>query len=261
MPPRRRRRRRTRILPAAIAVVVGLAVATGIFWQQNPGVELKVPEGIASQATRQGSQRDPVPESFAAITATKTPRPPTRWAPTVQPEETNDSRSVLEEVSRTLYEPKEERQARQVAEATAMVVELERKVHDGINGERAIKRGSSQLRWDDRLKAIARAHSEDMTERGYFSHDTPEGLGPTERGTRAGYSCWKGSHYGLAENITIELMSNDTDKLAAAAVQGWVESPGHRANLLDRQYDRTGIGASFGKWRGYKAVYLTQVFC
>ena len=159
MTPRRRRRRRTRIMPAAIAVVVGLAVATGIFWQQNPGAELKVPEGIASQATRQGSQRDPVPESFAAITATNTPRPPTRRAPTVQPEETNDSRSVLEEVSRTLYEPREERQARQEAEATAMVVELEREVHDGINTERALKRGSPQLRWDDRLNAIARAHS------------------------------------------------------------------------------------------------------
>ena len=147
------------------------------------------------------------------------------------------------------------------AEAAAMVAELERKVHDGINAERAAMRGLRQLQWDDRLNVIARDHSEDMTERGYFAHDTPEGLGPTERATKAGYSCRKGYSYGLAENITVELMSNDMDKLAAAAVQSWVGSPGHRANLLGRQYDRTGVGASFGKWKGYKAVYLTQVFC
>lgn len=142
-----------------------------------------------------------------------------------------------------------------------MVAELERKVHDGINAERAAMRGLRQLQWDDRLNVIARDHSEDMTERGYFDHDTPEGLGPTERATKAGYSCRKGYSYGLAENITVELMSNDMDKLAAEAVKGWVGSPGHRANLLGRQYDRTGVGASFGKWKGYKAVYLTQVFC
>ena len=40
-----------------------------------------------------------------------------------------------------------------------------------------------------------------------------------------------------------------------------MSSPGHRTNLLGRQYDRTGVDASFGTWRGYKAVYLTQVFC
>ena len=117
------------------------------------------------------------------------------------------------------------------------------------------------MRWDDRLGAIARAHSEDMTRRGYFSHDTPEGLGPMERIKRAGYECWKETHYGIAENITIELVSGSLDGMARGAVQSWVGSPGHRANLLDRQYNRTGIGASFGKWRGYDAVYLTQVFC
>ena len=43
--------------------------------------------------------------------------------------------------------------------------------------------------------------------------------------------------------------------------QGWLTSPGHRTNLLGKQYDHTGIGVSFGRWRGYSAVYVTQVFC
>ena len=141
-----------------------------------------------------------------------------------------------------------------------MVSELESKVHAGINAERA-RNGGSPLRWEEQLTAVARAHSDDMTSRGYFSHDTPEGLGPSERIDRAGYSCWKGSHYGVAENIAVETTLGNLDRTAAEAVEGWMNSPGHRTNLLGRQYDRTGIGASFGTWRGYKAVYLTQVFC
>ena len=100
-----------------------------------------------------------------------------------------------------------------------------------------------------------------MTSRNYFDHDTPEGLDPTDRLHRAGLSCRKGYRYGLAENIAIETTLGNLDRTAAEAVQGWINSPGHRTNLLSREYDRTGIGASFGTWRGYKAVYLTQVFC
>ena len=138
---------------------------------------------------------------------------------------------------------------------------LEMKVHAGINLARSTHGSVPQLRWEDQLGAVARAHSEDMTRRNYFSHDTPEGLGPSDRIDKAGYSCWKGSHYGVAENIAIELADADLDHIARKAVQSWMNSPGHRTNLLGRQYDRTGIGASFGRWRGYSAVYLTQVFC
>ena len=145
-------------------------------------------------------------------------------------------------------------------ETTNKVSELELKVHAGINAERA-KNGSAPLNWDDRLSAVARAHSDDMTSRGYFSHDTPEGLGPSERITRSGYSCRKGTHYGVAENITVELVSGNLESIANDAVGSWMNSSGHRTNLLGRQYDRTGIGASFGRWQGYRAVYLTQVFC
>lgn len=235
-------------------------MATGIYWRQNPNVEIKAPEGITGQVSTLGQQQTAVPESFSVITATSTPSP-TRQPQPAETEVTVESPNFVGRISRTITESREEREARQREEEEASVAELERKVHDGINAERVSRRGIQPLKWDDRLKAIARGHSEDMTERGYFSHDSPEGLGPTERAAKAGYSCRKYAHIGLAENITIELMSKNVDKLAAKAVQGWMDSPGHRTNLLGRQYDRTGIGASFGKWRGYKAVYITQVFC
>ena len=258
MPPRRRRRRNGRALPAAVTVIIGLAVAAGIYWYQHPDIELGLPRGVIDWVAQEASQ-ERGPESFAAITATSTPdiTPPSPEGEVTGSVRGNQLRQLVPQVS---GESRGEREARARMEATARVSDLELKVHVGINAERA-KNGGLPLRWDDRLAAVARAHSDDMIGRGYFSHDTPEGLGPSDRIDRSGYSCWKDSHYGVAENIAIETTLVNLDQAAAEAVSGWMNSPGHRTNLLGRQYDRTGIGASFGTWRGYKAVYLTQVFC
>ena len=144
--------------------------------------------------------------------------------------------------------------------AEATVSELELKVHAGINAAR-VNNGGSGLKWDNGLASVARGHSDDMTNRNYFSHDTPEGLDPTDRLQRAGLNCRKGYRYGIAENIAIETSLGNLEQTAIEAVRGWMNSLGHRQNLLGREYDTTGVGASFGTWRGYKAVYLTQVFC
>ncbi len=242
-----------------VAVLVGLAVAVGAYWYLNPNAEWKLPEGIADRLMQLGSEQG-VPESFAAIEATSTPVPAVLAKPSDPPPESGLPRQLRQLIPQTNSGSQEERRARAKMEAANRVSELELKVHAGINAERA-KNGGALLKWDDRLAAVARAHSDDMTNRGYFSHDTPEGLGPSERIDRSGYSCWKGTHYGVAENIAVELASGNLESIAADAVGSWMNSPGHRTNLLGRQYDRTGIGASYGRWQGYKAVYLTQVFC
>lgn len=108
---------------------------------------------------------------------------------------------------------------------------------------------------------MARAHSDDMPGRDYFIHNMREGLGPSGRIDRSGRSCWKGSHCGVAENIAVEIVSGKLDQVVAGSVSGWVNSLGHRTNLLGRQYNKLGVGASFGKWKGYDAAYLTWVFC
>jgi len=245
-------------LPVVAAVIVGLAIAGGIYWYQNPEFALNVPRGLIDQVAEQ-STREQAPESFAAITATSTPSaaPRATATPTAGAGSANQLRQLIPQIN---AESRQERETRARIEAADRVSELELKVHAGINAERT-RNGASPLKWEEQLAAVARAHSDDMTSRGYFNHDTPEGLGPSDRIDRAGYSCWKGSHYGVAENIAIETTLGSLDRTAAEAVQGWMNSPGHRINLLGRQYDRTGIGASFGTWRGYRAVYLTQVFC
>ena len=258
MPPRRRRRKNSRVLPVITAVFVGLAIAGGIYWYQNPEFALSVPRGFIDRVADQ-STREQAPESFAAIMATSTPSSPSlnTATPAAGSGHGNQLRRLVPQIN---AETRQEREDRARIEAAARVSELELKVHAGINAER-VKAGASPLKWEEQLAAVARSHSDDMTSQGYFSHDTPEGLGPSDRIDRSGYSCWKASHYGVAENIAIETTLGNLDWTAAEAVQGWMNSPGHRTNLLGRQYDRTGIGASFGTWRGYRAVYLTQVFC
>ena len=169
-------------------------------------------------------------------------------------QERTATRTAQEEIDR------QTRVADAAAREETTITQLEMKIHEGINAER-INYGGSALRWDDELAALARAHSDDMTRRGYFSHDTPEGLDPTDRLHRAGLSCRKGFHYGIAENLAIETALGNLERTAAEAVSGWMNSSGHRRNLLNGRYGTTGIGASFGNWQGYKAVYLTQVFC
>ena len=133
------------------------------------------------------------------------------------------------------------------------------------------------LKHIEKIRLIARSHSEDMAVQDYFAHRSPEGLSPTDRGQKEGYNCRKdyGSYYtyGLAENIHQGWLYDSystrngriasytwftMEGLAQTAVGGWMESRGHRENILKTTYDRTGIGvavAEDGK------VYFTQNFC
>lgn len=159
---------------------------------------------------------------------------------------------------------------------TIDTIELEKKIHHLINQERQYN-GLSALVWDDRLSNVARIHSKDMASRGYFSHDTPEGLDPTARGAKYGVRCEKtiGNliYSGIAENIFQNNLYNrvwytngiptsyewnDMDDLAQSTVSGWMESSGHRQNILAQTYDREGIGIAISS---DDKVYITQNLC
>lgn len=153
--------------------------------------------------------------------------------------------------------------------------QLELRIHQLINEER-VARGLPELAWDSSLAAIAREHSEDMAARGYFSHTTPEGEGPQERAAAAGYVCRKQIEnwiYGLGENIfqnnlydsvtylngiPVSREWNDLEDLATSTVQGWMNSSGHRENILRTSFDREGIGVAIAK---DDRVYITEELC
>ncbi|MEL6985030.1 MAG: CAP domain-containing protein [Actinomycetota bacterium] len=119
---------------------------------------------------------------------------------------------------------------------------IQQQVLDATNAERAAN-GCGPLSMDPLLNRAADGHSEDMAARGYFSHTDPEDRGPGFRIDAVGYS-----HRGWAENIAAGYGS------AEAVVRGWMNSTGHRANILNCAYDEIGIGyAEPGR-------YWTQLF-
>jgi len=86
--------------------------------------------------------------------------------------------------------------------------------------------------WSEAIWAVANAHAVDMCTRGYFAHNTPEGLDPSARAAAAGLP------YGLAENIAVNLDPQ-------AAEYGFMEEPtctGHRGNVLEKRAIEVGVG-------------------
>jgi uncharacterized protein YkwD len=94
--------------------------------------------------------------------------------------------------------------------------------------------GCSALRVDSRLRTAARAHSKDMRVRNYFEHNSPDGATPWDRIKADGYS------QPGAENIAMGYAT------AQAVVDGWMNSPGHRANILNCKLKAVGIGVEYG---------------
>ncbi|MGW2628970.1 CAP domain-containing protein [Streptomyces chattanoogensis] len=123
--------------------------------------------------------------------------------------------------------------------ATGTAARFARKIVDLVNAQRA-QHGCGPLTVDRRLQKAAQAHSDDMAARNYYEHNTPEGVDPGTRMTNAGFqwSSW-------AENIF------KSPKDPATAMKGWMESPGHRDNILNCSYKSTGVGVNLsanGPW-------------
>lgn len=112
-------------------------------------------------------------------------------------------------------------------------VAFEEQVVALVNTERAAA-GCPAMTVDSRLTAAARAHSADMAQRGYFDHTTPEGVTFAQRIERAGYS-WSAA----AENIA----RGQADP--AAVMSSWMNSDGHRRNILNCGLRQIGVGLAY----------------
>ena len=140
--------------------------------------------------------------------------------------------------------------------------ELELDIHRLVNEERQ-EAGIKPLVLDAELSAIARSHSVAMADNNYFSHESLSGLSPSDRGEASGYFCFKdyGSYYtkGIGENIYREQGFADLGQgIASRVVDAWMNSPGHRKNILTTQYSKEGIGIAAST---DGRVYVTQNFC
>ncbi|MFB7500350.1 CAP domain-containing protein [Streptomyces sp. NPDC056161] len=125
-----------------------------------------------------------------------------------------------------------------LARTCADVVEL-------TNRERRRAR-LTPLATDPLLTAAAQAHSADMVARDFYSHTSPEGSQPWDRAAAAG-----SRRRTIGENIACGQRS------AAEVVTGWMNSPGHRANILKPDFTHIGVGFAGG---GRTGTYWTQLF-
>ncbi|MFE6068934.1 CAP domain-containing protein [Streptomyces sp. NPDC056525] len=102
------------------------------------------------------------------------------------------------------------------------------------------KAGCGPLHSESHLRSAAQGHADDMAARDYYEHDNPEGGDAGDRMTGAGYT-W--STWG--ENI------HRGPKTPARAMEDWMDSPGHRANILNCSFKDIGVGVTLtanGPW-------------
>ena len=156
---------------------------------------------------------------------------------------------------------------------------LAEKVHDQVNKMRE-QENLSSLGWNNHLARIAVGHSKHMSDDDFFAHDSPDGRTPSDRAEEDGFDCVieldRGRRLGIGENLymsytfsssTTTIMNGEEsisfdwkseDQLAEEVVEGWMNSPGHRRNLLRPDFREQGIGIIIND---DNQVYVTQNFC
>lgn len=96
---------------------------------------------------------------------------------------------------------------------------------------------TSVLTWNDQLEKAAYGHSQDMYQHKYFSHTGSNGSGSGERIADAGYN-WRWYGENIAEGYPTE----------KEVVAGWLSSPGHCANIMNKNYKEMGVARVGDYW-------------
>jgi uncharacterized protein YkwD len=133
----------------------------------------------------------------------------------------------------------------------ANLTALESAMVSALNADRTA-RGLVAVRVDARLMAIARARSEDMIAKNYFSHTQPDGRNAFDM-LREQSIAW----YGAGEIIAWN--NYPLESTVSAANRGWMNSPGHKAIIISTNYNYVGVGLAVDAASGKKmwtAVYL-----
>ncbi|NCJ05670.1 hypothetical protein GS597_03925 [Synechococcales cyanobacterium C] len=132
--------------------------------------------------------------------------------------------------------------------AQSMTTEkMEARILQDINQIR-VRQGLQPLRSQPQLTGVARRYSQQMAERRFFSHSSPEGSTPRQRVESAGVQARL-----VGENL---FMSTRISDPVPVSIRSWMNSSGHRRNILLPQASETGVGI----WRQGQTYYVTQIF-
>ena len=229
---RHRTPRKGRTVAAGVAVLV---VATGVIYSATRPADDEQTEAQTLTASQPPSSAAsttaaPKPSKSPSASPSRTRKP----SPKPTPSKTKTKApapKATPKPTRTSSAP----QAPQAPAGNSYSAEVTRLV----NAERS-KSGCGPLTQNSKLGKAAQGHSDDMAERDFFDHTNPDGKDPGDRVTAAGY---KWTTYG--ENIAAG------QRTPAAVMDSWMNSSGHRANILNCSFKEIGIGyrqGSGGPW-------------
>nr|WSW71017.1 sigma-70 family RNA polymerase sigma factor [Streptomyces sp. NBC_00995] len=228
-----RRRRRTLRRRAIGGAVLAACVAGGGLWYVSLGPTATGPEDEAASRTSAEPVTDlrapetpaaPVPSPPPSVSSSPSAR---KSAPPTPSRKPGKSVSTAPEATAAPRVPSAPVAQPAPPSTAAQVVAL-------LNKERAAA-GCGPLKEDAQLTDAAQRHSDDMSARDFFEHSNPDGADPGQRVTEAGYR-W--STYG--ENIA------RGQQTPASVMESWMNSPGHRANILNCAFKDVGIGVHQG---------------
>lgn len=234
---RARRRRRAAAVIAGVAAVAALGGAFRFFTDsgQDPSHTVADAPGTTTEAAANGMSTSTRPVPPSASASNSPAKPSSSASPSAKPPAPPAAKPSSHPAP-----PKPAPSTKRAApSAESGQPAAAQDVLSIVNSERA-KAGCSALTSNPKLYDAALKHSENMAAQNFFDHTDPSGAGPGERITAAGY---KWSTYG--ENIA----RGQAD--AAAVMDTWMHSPGHRANILNCAFKEIGIGVhngSGGPW-------------
>ncbi len=116
--------------------------------------------------------------------------------------------------------------------------------------ERRAAEGLAPLARNSLLDEAARLKVEDMFRRQYFAHDSPDGQGIDSLAKQAGYD-----FIVIGENLALGNFQSEEQ-----LIQGWMDSPGHRENILHQQYQEIGLATKLDTFEGRTVWLAVQVF-
>jgi uncharacterized protein YkwD len=134
------------------------------------------------------------------------------------------------------------------SESEADLSNLEQQVYQRINAARNDHQ-APLLSWNEKVAVEAKRHAKNMVDRGFYTHEDPERGELDKRLDDSGIDWIR-----CAENIYRE---NGLSKPVEDAVKSWLQSPGHRSNMLDTDFSETGIGAAASR---NGTIYIVQIF-
>ncbi|KMY54531.1 hypothetical protein AC623_11900 [Bacillus sp. FJAT-27231] len=180
------------------------------------------PEAKPAPTTKPAPEAKPAPTTKPAPEAK--PAPTTKPAPEAKPAPTTKPAPEAKPAPTTKPAPSKPSQT------TAGLSAFEQQVVDLTNQERQ-KAGLQPLKADTQLSSVARKKSEDMLAKNYFSHTSPTYGSPFDMMKQFGIT-----YRTAGENIA------KGQRTPAEVVKAWMESPGHRANILNKDYTHIGVG-------------------